>query len=116
MKFVALVTIIPQESEEKAIEVAKKAGAGAVTIFNARNIGLKEKKIFFNLTLEESMSALLFLLPRKVSLKVLKALKDEMDIDNTENSSIIFTLPIEHIFGINREELHMFENEIKSIL
>jgi len=68
MKFVALVAIIPNEEEERAIEVAKSAGAGAVTIVGGRNIGLKEKKIFFGVTLEESMSILLFILPRKLSL------------------------------------------------
>ena len=68
MKFVALVAIIPQEFEEKGIKTAKDAGAGAVTIISGRNIGLKEKKIFFGVTLEESMSILLFILPKKLSL------------------------------------------------
>lgn len=116
MKFVALVAIVPQEIEEKSIEVAKNAGAGAVTILNARNIGLKEKKIFFGVTLEESMSLLLFVLPRKLSLKVLKALRKELDIDNTQNSSILFTVPLEHVIGLNNEELQKFEDEIKTIL
>ncbi len=116
MKFVALVAIIPQEMEEKGIEEAKKAGAGAVTILNGRNIGLKEKKIFFGVTLEESMSVLLFILPRRLSLKVLKALRDKLDVDNVDNSSLIFTFPIDHVVGLNKEELHKFESEIKTIL
>ena len=54
MKFVALVAIVPEEREEEAVELAKNAGAGAVTILRGRNLGLKEKKIFFGLTLEEN--------------------------------------------------------------
>jgi len=116
MKFVALVAVIPQELEEKGIEIAKDAGAGAVTIINGKNIGLKEKKIFFGVTLEENVSLLIFILPKKLSLKVLKALKNSLNIDNTENSATIFTIPIEHVVGIDKEELQKFENEIKTNL
>ncbi|WP_281950913.1 hypothetical protein [Nitrosophilus kaiyonis] len=116
MKFVALVAIIPNDMEEKGVEIAKNAGAGAVTILSGKNIGLKEKKIFFGVTLEEAMSVLLFILPRKLSLKVMRALKDGLNVEDTENSSVIFTLPLEHVIGINKEELHKFESEIKTIL
>ncbi len=116
MKFVALVAIVGEEREEKAIKIAKEAGAGAVTILRGRNLGLKEKKIFFGLTLEESVSLLLFILPRKISMRVMKELKEGMDIQSDENSSLAFTVPLGHIAGLNIEELHKFENEIKQIL
>ncbi|MCB4753962.1 MAG: transcriptional regulator, partial [Sulfurovum sp.] len=63
MKFTALVAVLEDKHEEDAIEVAKKAGAGSVTILHGKNIGLREKKVFFGLTLEENVSALLFVLP-----------------------------------------------------
>ncbi len=116
MKFVALVAIVGEEREEEAIKIAKEAGAGAVTILRGRNLGLKEKKIFFGLTLEESVSLLLFILPRKISMRVMKELKEGMDIQSDENSSLAFTVPLGHIAGLNIEELHKFENEIKQIL
>ncbi len=116
MKFVALVAIVAEEREEEAIKIAKESGAGAVTVLRGRNIGLKEKKIFFGLTLEENVSMLLFILPRKISMRVMKALKEEMDMQNDENSSIAFTVPLSHVAGLNIEELHKFENEIKQIL
>jgi len=116
MKFVALVAIIPDSQEEKAIEVAKEHGAGAVTILNGRNIGLKEKKIFFGLTLEENVSILLFVLPRKLSMKVMKSLREEFGLDNHDNNSLIFTVPLSHVAGLNNDELHQFENDIKNIL
>ncbi len=116
MKFVALVAIVGEEREEEAIDIAKKAGAGAVTVIRGRNLGLKEKKIFFGLTLEENVSLLMFMLPRKISLLVMKQLRLGLDIDNDENSSIAFTVPLGHIAGLNIEELHKFEHEIKNIL
>jgi len=116
MRFVALVAIVPEEREEEAIKLAKEAGAGSVTIIRGRNLGLKEKKIFFGLTLEESVSLLLFVLPKKISTRVLRALIDGMDIQNEENNSLAFTIPIDHIAGLNIEELHKFENEIRNLL
>ena len=116
MKFTALIAVIPDADEEKAIEVAKKAGAGSVTILHGKNIGLEEKKVFFGLTLEENVSALLFVLPRKLSMKVMKSLRHEFDIDNHENAGFIFTLPLSHVAGLNTDELHKFEDDIKSIL
>jgi len=52
-------------------------------------------------------------LKRKLSLK---ALKDELNVDNVGNSSIVFTFSLDHVVGINKEELHKFESEIKTIL
>lgn len=116
MKFVALVAILPNVDEERAIEVAKEHGAGAVTILSGKQIGLKEKKIFFGLTLEENVSLLLFVLPRKLSMRVMRAFRAEFDLDEHQNNSIIFTMPLSHVAGLNNEELHQFEDEIKDIL
>lgn len=116
MKFTALIAVIPDKDEEAAIETAKSAGAGAVTILHGRNIGLEEKKIFFGLTLEENVSALLFVLPRKLSMQVMRALRKEFDIDNPENIGFIFTMPLSHVAGLNIEELHHFEDDIKTLI
>ena len=55
MKFTALIVIVQDKDEEAAIEAAKEAGAGSVTILHGRSIGLEEKKVFFGLTLEENV-------------------------------------------------------------
>ncbi len=44
MKFAVLVAILAEELEEKAIDSAKQAGAGGVTILDGRGIGTQEKK------------------------------------------------------------------------
>ena len=116
MKFTALVVIIQDKDEESAIEVAKQAGAGSVTIIHGKNIGLEEKKVFFGLTLEENVSVLLFVLPRKLSMQVMKVLRKEFDLDNPENSGLAFTLPLSHVAGLDTKELHQFEHDIKSMI
>ncbi len=116
MKFTALITVIQDKDEEEAIKVAKEAGAGSVTILHGKNIGLEEKKVFFGLTLEENVSVLLFVLPRRLSMKVMKALRVTFDLDNHENSGLAFTLPLSHVAGLDTQELHKFEDNIKITL
>ena len=116
MKFTALVAIIEDKDEEAAIDVAKEAGAGGVTIIHGKNIGLEEKKVFFGLTLEENVSVLLFVLPRKLSMKVMKAIRVKFDLDNANNGGMIFTLPLSHVAGLDTNELHKFEDDIKSMI
>ena len=116
MKFTALITVIADKDEEAAIEVAKGHGAGSVTILHGKSIGLEEKKVFFGLTLEENVSALLFVLPRRLSMQVMKSLREEFDIDNPENAGFAFTLPLSHVAGLDNKELHKFEDDIKDLL
>lgn len=116
MKFTALIAVIADKDEEAAIEVAKGHGAGSVTILHGKSIGLEEKKVFFGLTLEENVSALLFILPRRLSMQVMKSLREKFDIDNPENAGFAFTLPLSHVSGLDNKELHKFEDDIKDLL
>jgi len=116
MKFTALVAIIEDKDEEAAIDVAKEAGAGSATIIHGKNIGLEEKKVFFGLTLESNVSILLFILPRRVSMKVMKVLREKFDLDNTESAGMTFTIPLSHVAGLDNDELHKFEDNIKTML
>jgi len=116
MKFTVLIAIIPDSDEERAIAIAKDAGAGSTTIIHGRNIGLKEKKVFFGLTLEENVSLMMFVLPRRLSMKVMRSLQKKLDMDNPDTSSMAFTMPLSHVAGLDTEELHHFEEDIKHIL
>ncbi|MFU8832275.1 MAG: transcriptional regulator, partial [Wenzhouxiangella sp.] len=82
MKFSVLIAILAEEMEDKAIDVARQAGAGAVTLMNARGITGDEKKTFFGLTYEGAQSVLMFVLEKKLSVKVLKSLTRELDLEN----------------------------------
>ncbi len=116
MKFTALIAVIQDKDEEEAIKIAKEAGAGSVTILHGKNIGLEEKKVFFGLTLEENVSALLFILPKRLSLKVMRALRKSFDLDSHDNNGFAFTIPLSHVAGLDTQELHKFEDNIKITL
>jgi hypothetical protein len=116
VKFSALVIIVEEKREEEVVKVAKEAGAGSVTILHGRNMGLEEKKIFFGLTLEENVTLLLFVLPKRLSLKVLRTIKSICDLDNPQNSSLAFTIPLSHVIGMDIAELHKFKDDVSHLL
>ncbi len=112
MKFSVLVAILAEELEEQAIDVARRSGAGGVTILGGKGIGAKEKKTFFGLTVEGSQSVLVFVLEKKLSVQVLKNLSLELGLQ-TSSRGVVFTLPLEHIAGIDLTQIHQFEDRIK---
>ena len=112
MKFAVLVAILADDLEERALDVARQAGAAGVTILDARGIGAQEKKTFFGLTYEGSQSVLVFVLEKKLSLTVLKRLTVELDLKN-DSRGVVFTLPLEHIAGIDTWQIERFEQRIK---
>lgn len=117
MQFEALIAIVSEELEEEAIESAKKAGAGGVTLIKGHAIGLKEKKLFLGLTLEDNVSILFFVLPRKLTTPVFKALRKDLDLENEEESKgLVLTLPISHFTGITTSELELFEDKVQNFL
>ena len=112
MKFSVLVAILSEKLEEKAIDVAREAGAAGVTIMDARGIGAAEKKTFFGLTYEGAQSVLIFILEKKLSLTVMKALRDQLQL-RKHSEGIVFTVPLEHIAGIDLGQIQQFEERIK---
>ncbi len=112
MKFSMLVAIVSDELEDRAIDIAKANGAGGVTNFKGTGIGLDTKKTFFGLTYERAESILLFILEKRTSIKVMKALNKELDLENSGEGMVI-TLPVEHLAGIPMKQLKKFEEQIK---
>ncbi len=112
MRFALLVAIVEQSLEEKAIDIAKANGAGGVTSMTGKGMGLNEKKTFFGLTYERPESVLLFVLEKRTSVKVMKALRNELHLE-TEKKGIVMSLPIEHLTGIATSQIEAFANRLK---
>ncbi len=112
MKFSVLVAMLAEDLEEKAIASAKAAGAAGVTILNGKGIGAEEKKTFFGLTYEGSQSVLIFVLEKKLSLRVMKRVVADLDL-KSHSRGICFTLPLEHIAGIEHRQIEQFERLLK---
>lgn len=115
MKFSALVAVLPEELEDQAIDSARSAGAGGVTLLNGRGIGTQEKKTFFGLTYEGSQSVLLFVLERSLAVDVLKQLTRDLEL-NVDSKGVVFTVPLEHIAGIDTRQIEQFESRIRDSL
>ena len=112
MRFSLLIAIVDNQMEDQAIDIAKANGAGGVTQLKGTGIGLNEKKTFFGLTYERAETILLFVLEKKTSLKVMKALNKELDLENSGNGMVL-TLPVEHLAGIPMTQIERFQEQLK---
>jgi hypothetical protein len=112
VKFSVLVAILAEEMEDRAVDIAKDAGAGALTVFNARGLTAQTQKTFFGLTYEGAQSVLVAVLEKRLSLQVLKALNRGLNLEQDERG-IVFTLPLEHLAGINLSEVEQFTQHIQ---
>ena len=49
-------------------------------------------------------------------MKIIKTLKKELDLNNPETNGIAFSMPINHVAGMDIEEIHKFEKEIREVI
>lgn len=113
MKFSALVAIVPEDLEQECVDTARDLGAGGITVAGGRGISNTAKKTFFGLTYDGSQSVLLMVLEKGLSLEILKALQKVVSPDPTDSQGLIFTLPLEHIGGIDMAQVEKFERHLK---
>ncbi|MBS3799403.1 MAG: transcriptional regulator [Thioalkalivibrio sp.] len=112
MRFSALVAVLSEDLEERAIATAKNVGAGGVTIMDARGIGAEARKTFLGMTYEGNQSVLLWVLERKMALDVLKAVSKELDL-GSDPRGIAFTVDLAHLAGIGRKQIEQFQKQVK---
>ena len=112
MKFSVLVAIVSEDLEEKAVDLAKEAGAAGMTIVSGRGIGTSERKTFFGLTYQGSQAIIVCVLERKLSLGVMKALTEGLELKK-HSKGVVFTLPLEHIAGIDIRQIESFVEHIR---
>lgn len=114
MKFSVLVAIVPEELEQEAIDAARELGAGGITVMSARGISNTAKKTFFGLTYDGSQSVLTMVLEKSLSLEVLKAIQHIVNPPNREDSKgLVFTIGLEHLAGIDMNQVEKFEQHVK---
>ncbi|MGF2734173.1 P-II family nitrogen regulator [Marinobacter sp. DUT-1] len=116
MKFSALVAIVPEDLEQECIDAARELGAGGMTVLSGRGISNTTRKTFFGLTYDGSQSVLLMVLERALSLEVLKALQKVVMPDPQDSQGLIFTVPLEHLGGIDMAQVEKFEQHLKDSL
>jgi len=112
MKFAVVVAIVADDLEEKAIDSARKAGAGGFTIVSGRGVGAEEKKTFFGLTYQGSQTLLICIVEKKLSVSIMKALTEDLDLKKN-SKGVVFTLPLEHLAGIDTRQIESFTDKIR---
>lgn len=113
MKFSLLAAIVPENLEQNSIDAAKELGAGGITVISGRGISNTVKKSFFGLSYDGSQTVLLMVLEKGLSLQVLKALQDLVMPDGKTSEGLIFTVPLEHLGGIDITQIAKFEEHLK---
>ncbi len=112
MKFALLVAIVSEDLEEKAIDTAKEAGAAGMTILSGRGIGSEGRKTFFGLTYQGAQTLLVCVLERTLSLGVMKALTETLELKK-HSKGVVFTVPLEHLAGIDTRQIESFVEHIR---
>lgn len=116
MKFSVLVAIVPEDREQDCIDAARDLGAGGVTVLAGRGISNTAKKTFFGLTYDGSQSILLMVLEKGLSLDILKAIQHILMPEKNDSQGLVFTLPLEHLGGIDLTQVEKFEQHVKDSL
>lgn len=112
MKFSAIVVIAPDDLEQLAIERARAAGATGITILQGRGISNSSKKTFFGMTFEGNQTVFLMLVARHIALPILKEMKQVL-VKDGDSRGIAFTLPVEHLIGIDVDQIAKFEQQLR---
>ncbi|MCC5452064.1 transcriptional regulator [Rheinheimera sp. UJ51] len=112
MKFSAILVIAPTELEQQAISAAKAAGASGITLLSGRGMGGAEKKTFFGMIFEGSQTILLMVVAKHLSLPILKQMQALL-VQDGESRGIAFTMPIDHLTGLDMGQIMQFEQHLR---
>ncbi|WP_449286129.1 transcriptional regulator [Marinobacter sp. PE14] len=116
MKFSVLVAIVPEDQEQECVNAARDLGAGGITVIPGRGISNTAKKTFFGLTYDGSQSVLLMVLEKGLSLDILKVIQKILMPEHNDSRGLVFTLPLEHLGGIDMSQVAKFEQHLKDSL
>jgi hypothetical protein len=116
MKFSMLVAIVPENLEQQCIDAARDAGAGGITVLAGRGISNQTRKTFLGLTYDGSQSILVMVLERSLSLDILKTVQKIIAPQEHDSQGLVFTIPMEHLAGIDLSQYEKFEQHLKESL
>jgi nitrogen regulatory protein PII-like uncharacterized protein len=107
MKFSAVVLIVPDEDENRAVEILKEAGATGITILKGKGLRHNERKTFLGLGLERKESVLLCVVEKQLAMRILRAVKMQMKMD-LPGGGLAFSLPLGSVVGIGLAQMQAF--------
>ncbi|MCF6330130.1 MAG: DUF1538 domain-containing protein [Sulfurimonas sp.] len=100
MEFSAVHILVPIKLQDKAISLAKEAGATGVTIMHANGFGLFQMDNFYNhLQNNSTHSNLMFIVPSKKVDKIVSKVMMGLDIVG-KGDGLSFSYPVTHLKGL----------------
>ncbi len=115
MKFSAVVLIVPDEDENRAVEILKEAGATGITILKGKGLRHNERKTFLGLGLERKESLLLCVVEKQLAMRILRTVKMQMKMD-LPGGGLAFSLPLGSVVGIGLAQMQAFRREVEEEL
>ena len=100
-----IVTIVNEGYADKVMNEAKKVGATGGTTLNGR--GLENEKIvkFLNISIEPEKDVVLIIAPTDKKNKIMNVIVENCGL-KTPGAGICFSLPVDHVVGLNQEINH----------
>lgn len=97
-----IVTIVNEGYAEKVMTEAKKKGATGGTTLNGR--GLENEKVikFLNIKIEPEKDVVLILAPTETKTQIMNIIVENCGL-KTPGAGICFSLPVDHVVGLNKE-------------
>ena len=99
----SLFIIVNAGHADEVIEIARAAGAGGATVFNARGEGGRHE-VVLGITLDEEKEIILCLADEKTAGNVMTAVTNKAGI-KTPAHSVCFTMSVDKIIGITTSAL-----------
>ncbi|WP_313953243.1 P-II family nitrogen regulator [Accumulibacter sp.] len=112
MKFSAVVLIVPDEEENRAVELLKQAGATGLTILKGKGLRHNERKTFLGLGLERKETLLLCVTEQQLAMRILRAVKLHLKLD-LPGGGLAFSVALGSVVGIGLEQMKLFRREVE---
>lgn len=95
----AIYTIVERGLGDEVIDAAQGAGSMGGTVIHARGSGIHERQKVFNMTIEPEKEIVLILSKTETANGIVKAIKENLKIDQPGNG-IIFVTDVKETYGI----------------
>jgi nitrogen regulatory protein PII len=98
-----IVSVVNQGYSDEFMTVAREAGAGGGTVINARGLAHKGPVKFFGVSVQDEKEIIIIIAGRERKAAIMQAVSQAYGI-TTAAAGIIFSLPVDEVMSLNREE------------
>jgi nitrogen regulatory protein PII len=108
MRFKLIVAFVHPDITDKAIKLAKKAGATGDVIIQAKGSGMEESS-FLGLSIQDKTNIILFVVEDHHVNKIIKSISDTCNLEEPGNGMMI-VLSINKVVGLSKQIKKIREN------